>query len=139
MKRIFLLSAAVLTSLAFTSCDGGKDQDQVPGHAGPNEQPVPKTPGEELLAVMLAIKDQSSADANAVKVRELGSKLPKDVAHGESVDIMNEMLRFASQECYGSVALEDALKVIRFDAGEYTGSVPLEVDGFEPTPEDQEK
>lgn len=32
-----------------------------------------------------------------------------------------------------SLSLEDALKGIQFDAGEYTGSVPLDVDGFEPT------
>ena len=32
--------------------------------------------------------------------------------------------------------IQDALKGIHFDAGEYTGSVPLDVDGFEPTAEE---
>jgi len=41
-----------------------------------------------------------------------------------------------ARECYGSLSLEDALKGIQFDAGEYTGSVPLDVDGFEPTPDE---
>ncbi len=45
-------------------------------------------------------------------------------------------MRLASRECYGSSSLEDALKGIHFDAGEYTGSVPLDVDGFEPTAEE---
>lgn len=52
---------------------------------------------------------------------------------------MNELLRLASRECYGSRSLEDALKGNQFDAGEYTGSVPLDVDGFEPTPDEPEK
>lgn len=52
---------------------------------------------------------------------------------------MNELLRLASRECYGSLSLEDALKGIQFDAGEYTGSVPLDVDGFEPTPDEPKK
>ena len=59
--------------------------------------------------------------------------------HEESVSIMNEMLRFASRECYGSLDLEDALKTIKFDTGEYTGNVPLDVDGFEPTPDESGK
>ena len=51
-------------------------------------------------------------------------------------NIANELMRLASRECYGSSSLEDALKGIHFDAGEYTGSVPLDVDGFEPTAEE---
>lgn len=139
MKQFLLPSAVLLASLALCSCDGGNNQDEVPAELSPGEQAVPQTPGEEMLAVMLVIQDQPTANANAEKIKELAASLPKDMPHEESVNIMNEMLRFASRECYGSLALEDALKAIQFDAGEYTGSVPLDVDGFEPTPDVQQK
>lgn len=124
--------------MLLTSCDGGKKQDQA-GSGPASEQTVPKTPGEELLAVMLVIQDHDSAEANATRVREAAAKLPKDMPNDESVSIMNEMLRFASRECYGSLALEAALKDIKFDAKEYTDSAPLDVDGYEPTPDDKTK
>lgn len=139
MKRLLLPSAALLAGLALTSCDGGGKQEQAPETPAPREQPVPGTPGEEMLAVMLVIQDLPTAEANAAKVKELAVKLPKDMPNDEGVNIMNEMIRFASRECYGSPALEDALKAIQFDSGEYTGSVPLDVDGFEPTPDEQAK
>lgn len=93
----------------------------------------------KILAVLLLIQDQAAANAHAAEVKELAKTLPGDIPHEESVNIMNELLRLASRECYGSRSLEDALKGIQFDAGEYTGSVPLDVDGFEPTPDEPEK
>lgn len=95
--------------------------------------------GRKILAVLLLIQDQATANAHAAEVKELAVALPKDIPHQESVNIMNELLRLASRECYGSLSLEDALKGIQFDAGEYTGSVPLDVDGFEPTPDEPKK
>ena len=138
MKQLLIPSALFLAALALVSCDGGKKQEQAP-EASSQEQAVPRTPGEEMLAVMLVVKDQATANANAGKIRELAARLPKDMPHEESVSIMNEMLRFASRECDGSLDLEDALKTIKFDTGEYTGSVPLDVDGFEPTPDEPGK
>ena len=118
-----------LASFAFVSCDGGKKQAPAPDISAAGEQAVPKTPGEKILAVLLLIQDQAAANAHAAEVKELAKTLPGDIPHEESVNIMNELLRLASRECYGSRSLEDALKGIQFDAGEYTGSVPLDVDG----------
>lgn len=130
---------AILAAFSLVSCDGGKKQDRPGDVPAPTEQSVPKTPGEEILAVMVLIQDQATANAHAAKIKELAAKLPKDIPNEEGVNIMNEMLRLASRECYGSLNLENALKGIQFDAGEYTGSVPLDVDGFEPTPDEPEK
>ena len=132
MKQNLIPFTAVLAAFALVSCDGGKKQDQSPDASAASEQAVPKTPGEKILAVLLLIQDQATA-------KELAVALPKDIPHQESVNIMNELLRLASRECYGSLSLEDALKGIQFDAGEYTGSVPLDVDGFEPTPDEPKK
>lgn len=41
-----------------------------------------------MLAVMLVVKDQATANANAGKIRELAARLPKDMPHEESVSIM---------------------------------------------------
>lgn len=139
MKQTFIPFTAALTALALVSCDGGKKQDQSPDASAANEQVVPKTPGEKILAVLLLIRDQATANAHAAEVKELAADLPKDIPHEEGVNIMNELLRLASRECYGSLPLEDALKGIQLDAGEYTGSVPLDVDGFEPTPDEPKK
>lgn len=139
MKQVLLPSTAILAAFSLVSCDGGKKQDQTGDVPSPTEQSAPKTPGEEILAVMVLIQDQATANAHAGKIKELAARLPKDIPHQESVNIMNEMLRFASRECYGSLDLENALKEIQFDSGEYTGSVPLDVDGFEPTPDEPEK
>ena len=75
-------------------------------------------------------------DGAMQKAAELAASLPGDIPNEEAVNIANELMRLASRECYGSSSLEDALKGIHFDAGEYTGSVPLDVDGFEPTAEE---
>lgn len=139
MKQNFIPFTAALAALALVSCDGGKKQDQSPDASAPSEQAVPKTPGEKILAVLLLIQDQAAANAQAEKVKELAAALPKDLPHEEAVNIANELMRLASRECYGSLSLEDALKGIQLDAGEYTGSVPLDVDGFEPTPDEPEK
>lgn len=139
MKMFYLFSATFLASFAFVSCDGGNKQEQSPDVPAAEELAVPKTPGEKILAVLLLIQDQAAANAHAAEVKELAKALPRDIPHEESVNIMNELLRLASRECYGSRSLEDALKGIQFDAGEYTGSVPLDVDGFEPTPDEPEK
>ncbi len=139
MKMFYLFSATFLASFAFVSCDGGNKQEQSPDVPAAEEQAVPKTPGEKILAVLLLIQDQAAANAHAAEVKELAKTLPKDLPHEESVNIMNELLRLASRECYDSPALEEALKGIQFDAGEYTGSVPLDVDGFEPTPDEPKK
>lgn len=77
-------------------------QEQAP-EASSQEQAVPRTPGEEMLAVMLVVKDQATANANAGKIRELAARLPKDMPHEESVSIMD--VSRASQE-YGSLDLE---------------------------------
>lgn len=69
-------------------------------------------------------------------MKELAASLPVDIPNEEAVNIANELMRLDSRECYGSSSLEDALKGIHFDTGEYTGSVPLDVDGFEPTAEE---
>ena len=109
----------------------------IPGDVSvPSEQAVPKTPGEKILAVLLLIQDQATANAHAAEVKELAASLPGDIPNEEAVNIANELMRLASRECYGSSSLEDALKGIHFDTGEYTGSVPLDVDGFEPTAEE---
>ena len=139
MKQNLIPFTAVLAAFALVSCDGGKKQDQSPDASAASEQAVPKTPGEKILAVLLLIQDQATANAHAAEVKELAVALPKDIPHQESVNIMNELLRLASRECYGSLSLEDALKGIQLDAGEYTGSVPLDVDGFEPTPDEPKK
>ena len=139
MKQNLIPFTAVLAAFALVSCDGGKKQDQSPDASAASEQAVPKTPGEKILAVLLLIQDQATANAHAAEVKELAVALPKDIPHQERVNIMNELLRLASRECYGSLSLEDALKGIQFDAGEYTGSVPLDVDGFEPTPDEPKK
>lgn len=139
MKQDFIPFTAVLTAFVLISCDGSKKPDQSLDASAASEQVVPKTPAEKILAVLLLIRDQATANAHAAEVKELAADLPKDIPHEESVNIMNELLRLASRECYGSLSLEDALKGIQLDAGEYTGSVPLDVDGFEPTPDEPEK
>ena len=117
MKQNLIPFTAVLAAFALVSCDGGKKQDQSPDASAASEQAVPKTPGEKILAVLLLIQDQATANAHAAEVKELAVALPKDIPHQESVNIMNELLRLASRECYGSLSLEDALKGIQFDAG----------------------
>lgn len=139
MKQVLLPSTAILAALSLASCDGGKTQDQPKDTPAPSEQAVPKTPGEEILALMVLIQDQGDADAHAPRIKELAAKLPKDIPNEEGVNIMNEVMRLTSKECYGSLDLENALKGIQLDSGEYTGSVPLDVDGFEPTPDEPEK
>ncbi len=139
MKQDFIPFTAVLTAFVLISCDDSKKPDQSLDASAASEQVVPKTPAEKILAVLLLIRDQATANAHAAEVKELAADLPKDIPHEESVNIMNELLRLASRECYGSLSLEDALKGIQLDAGEYTGSVPLDVDGFEPTPDEPKK
>ena len=139
MKRNLIPFTAFLATLVFVACDGGKKQDHPRDVSVPSEQAVPKTPGEKILAVLLLIQDQATANAHAAEVKELAASLPGDIPNEEAVNIANELMRLASRECYGSSSLEDALKGIHFDAGEYTGSVPLDVDGFEPTAEEPEK
>ena len=136
MKRNLIPFTAFLAALVFVACDGGKKQDHPRDVSVPSEQAVPKTPGEKILAVLLLIKDQATANAHAAEVKELAASLPGDIPNEEAVNIANELMRLASRECYGSSSLEDALKGIHFDTGEYTGSVPLDVDGFEPTAEE---
>ena len=130
MKRNLIPFTAFLAALVFVACDGGKKQDHPRDVSVPSEQAVPKTPGEKILAVLLLIQDQATANAHAA------ASLPGDIPNEEAVNIANELMRLASRECYGSSSLEDALKGIHFDTGEYTGSVPLDVDGFEPTAEE---
>ena len=108
MKQNLIPFTAVLAAFALVSCDGGKKQDQSPDASAASEQAVPKTPGEKILAVLLLIQDQATANAHAAEVKELAVALPKDIPHQESVNIMNELLRLASRECYGSLSLEDA-------------------------------
>ena len=139
MKRNFISLAAVVTAFVFTACDDGRKQAPSRDVPVPCEQAVPETPGEKMLAVLLLIQDQDSANAHAAEVKELVASLPKDISNEEAVNIANELMRLASRECYGSPSLEDALKEIQLDTGEYTGSVPLDVDGFEPAAEEPEK
>ena len=131
MKRNLIPFTAFLAALVFVACDGGKKQDHPRDVSVPSEQAVPK-----ILAVLLLIQDQATANAHAAEVKELAASLPGDIPNEEAVNIANELMRLASRECYGSSSLEDALKGIHFDTGEYTGSVPLDVDGFEPTAEE---
>lgn len=136
MKQHLIPFTAVLAAFALVSCDGGKKPDQ-PGDApAPTEQAAAKTPGEKMLAVLVLIQDQATANAHAEEVKELAATLPRDISNEEGVNIANELMRLGSRECYGSLSLEDALKGIQLDSGEYTGSVPLDVDAFEPTPEE---
>lgn len=102
----------------------------------PANRPFLKLREKKITAVLLLIQDQATANAHAAEVKELAASLPGDIPNEEAVNIANELMRLASRECYGSSSLEDALKGIHFDAGEYTGSVPLDVDGFEPTAEE---
>lgn len=136
MKQNLIPLTAVLAALALVSCDGGKNPDQTGETPAPAEQQIPKTPGEKMLAVLVLIQDQATANAHAEEVKELAAALPKDISNEEGVNIANELMRLGSRECYGSLSLEDALKEIKLDSGEYTGSVPLDVDAFEPTPEE---
>ena len=105
----------------------------------PANRPFPKRREKKSWPFSFLFRTRLRANAHAAEVKELAVALPKDIPHQESVNIMNELLRLASRECYGSLSLEDALKGIQFDAGEYTGSVPLDVDGFEPTPDEPKK
>ncbi|WP_290565621.1 hypothetical protein [Akkermansia sp.] len=136
MKQNLIPFTMALAALALVSCDGGKKPDLTGKTPVPSEQEVPKTPGEKMLAVLVLIQDQATANAHAEEVKELAASLPKDISNEEGVNIANELMRLGSRECYGSLPLEDALKGINLDTGEYTGSVPLDVDAFEPTPEE---
>lgn len=136
MKQTLIPFTAILAALALVSCDDGKKPDISAGASPSTEEAVPKTPGEKMLAVLVLIQDHATANAHAAEVKELAAALPKDLSNEEGVNIANEMMRLGSRECYGSLSLEDALKGIRLDSGEYTGSVPLDVDAFEPTPEE---
>lgn len=136
MKQTLIPFTAILAALALVSCDDGKKPDISAGVSPATEEAVPKTPGEKMLAVLVLIQDHATANAHAAEVKELAAALPKDLSNEEGVNIANEMMRLGSRECYGSLSLEDALKGIRLDSGEYTGSVPLDVDAFEPTPEE---
>lgn len=136
MKQHLIPFTAVVAAFALVSCDGGKKPDQSGDAPAPTEQAVPKTPGEKMLAVLVLIQDQATANAHAEEVKELAAALPRDISNEEGINIANELMRLGSRECYGSLSLEDALKGIQLDSGEYTGSVPLDVDAFEPTPEE---
>lgn len=136
MKQNLIPFTVVVAAFALVSCDGGKKPDQSVDAPAPTEQAVPKTPGEKMLAVLVLIQDQATANAHAEEVKELAAALPRDISNEEGVNIANELMRLGSRECYGSLSLEDALKGIQLDSGEYTGSVPLDVDAFEPTPEE---
>lgn len=136
MKQHLIPFTAVVAAFALVSCDGGKKTDQSGDAPAPTEQAVPKTPGEKMLAVLVLIQDQATANAHAEEVKELAAALPRDISNEEGINIANELMRLGSRECYGSLPLEDALKGIQLDSGEYTGSVPLDVDAFEPTPEE---
>lgn len=136
MKQNLIPFTAVVAAFALVSCDGGKKPDQSGDAPAPTEQAVPKTPGEKMLAVLVQIQDQATANAHAEEVKELAAALPRDISNEEGINIANELMRLGSRECYGSLSLEDALKGIQLDSGEYTGSVPLDVDAFEPTPEE---
>ncbi|MBT8777568.1 hypothetical protein [Akkermansia muciniphila] len=136
MKQNLIPFTMALAALALVSCDSGKKPDLTGKTPLPSEQEVPKTPGEKMLAVLVLIQDQATANAHAEEVKELAASLPKDISNEEGVNIANELMRLGSRECYGSLPLEDALKGINLDTGEYTGSVPLDVDAFEPTPEE---
>lgn len=79
MKQLLIPSALFLAALALVSCDGGKKQEQAP-EAPPRNKPFPGRPARKL-AVMLVVKDQATANANAGKIRELAARLPKDMPH----------------------------------------------------------
>ena len=83
MKQNLIPFTAVLAAFALVSCDGGKKQDQSPDASAASEQAIPKTPGEKILAVLLLIQDQATANAHAAEVKELAVALPKDIPHQE--------------------------------------------------------
>ena len=69
MKRNLIPFTAFLAALVFVACDGGKKQDHPRDVSVPSEQAVPKTPGEKILAVLLLIQDQATANAHAAEVK----------------------------------------------------------------------
>ena len=99
MKRNLIPFTAFLAALVFVACDGGKKQDHPRDVSVPSEQAVPKTPGEKILAVLLLIQDQATANAHAAEVKELAASLPGDIPNEEAVNIANELMRLASREC----------------------------------------
>lgn len=99
MKRNLIPFTAFLATLVFVACDGGKKQDHPRDVSVPSEQAVPKTPGEKILAVLLLIQDQATANAHAAEVKELAASLPGDIPNEEAVNIANELWRLASREC----------------------------------------
>lgn len=131
--------AVLLVTWTLVSCDGENKPKPQKEVSLIEEQTVPKTPGEKLLSILSQIQDRSSADAYASEVKDQASLLPKDIPNEEVVNIVNELLRLNNKMYYGSSVMEEAVKGIKFDSGEYTNSVPLDVDGFEPTPEVSEK
>lgn len=139
IKQSLSSFAVLLVTWTLVSCDGGNKPEQRKEVPLIEEQSVPKTPGEKLLSILSQVQDRASADAYASEVKDQVSLLPKDISNEEVVNIVNELLRLNNKMYYGSSVMEDAVKGIKFDAGEYTNSVPLEVDGFEPTPEVPEK
>ena len=76
MKRNLIPFTAFLAALVFHACDYGKKQDHPRDVSVPSEQAVPKTPGEKILAVLLLIQDQATANAHAAEVKELSLPCP---------------------------------------------------------------
>lgn len=139
IKQSLSSFAVLLVTWTLVSCDGGNKPEQQKEVSLIEEQTVPKTPGEKLLSILSQVQDRASADAYASEVKDQVSLLPKDISNEDVVNIVNELLRLNNKMYYGSSVMEEAVKGIKFDAGEYTNSVPLDVDGFEPTPEVPEK
>ncbi len=103
------------------------------------EKVVYATPADETLAVLIGIKDTATADAAAARITALGPQLNRDIPYELKLNIVNEMIRLSDKACFNSSALDAALKTIKLiDEDGYKSEPPLEVDGYEPTPEETE-
>ncbi len=132
---IALLWAFVALIVGLCSDEGAQRDNATPAA----EKVVYATPADETLAVLIGIKDTATANAAAARITELTPQLKADIPYELKLNIVNEMIRLFDKACFDSPTLDAALRTIKLiDEAGYKAEPPLEVDGYEPTPEEAE-
>ncbi len=137
MKKLLLPTVTALACLVLTSCGGEEKKDTAKEQATQTQTPAPQTPGEQALFILKNVKDKAGADAAAEKIIALTPQLTRDMPGQEKLNIINEKMLLSNKGYYGSAALESALNAVKLaDESDFTSAPPLEVDAYEPTPEE---
>ncbi len=138
MKKLLLPTVTAFLCLVLTSCGGDEKKDAAKGAAEQSQATAPETPGEQALSILKSVKDKAGADAAAEKITALTPQLSREMPGQEKLNIINEKMLLSNKGYYGSTALEAALNAVKLvDESGFDTEPPLEVDAYEPTPDEE--